>query len=73
MQALAPQVLEQIARAIRSLRFGTVHVTVHEGRVVQIEKLERVRVCAADRTLGRSTDESPSDQSPGGSWRTGGR
>ncbi|MCE0497413.1 MAG: YezD family protein [Methylacidiphilales bacterium] len=27
-----------------SLKFGTVHVTVHDSRVIQIERLERLRL-----------------------------
>ena len=30
-------------RAIRELRYGSVEVVVHDGRVVQIETRERVR------------------------------
>ena len=36
--------LQQIAGAIQSLRYGTVQITVHNARIVQIDKLERVRV-----------------------------
>jgi len=32
-----------IGRAIRSLRYGSVEVQVHDGRVVQVETRERVR------------------------------
>ncbi len=34
---------EQVMRAIRDLRFGTVQITIHEGRVVEIQKTERIR------------------------------
>jgi hypothetical protein len=34
----------QILESIRSLRFGTVEVVVHEGKVVQIDRKEKVRV-----------------------------
>ena len=37
------QVLKEIALAIESLRFGSVEITLHEGRVTQIEKREKVR------------------------------
>ena len=32
-----------VHEAIRSLRFGSVVVTVHEGKVTQIEKREKIR------------------------------
>ena len=34
---------KELLTAIRSLRFGSVEITVHEGRVTQIEKREKVR------------------------------
>jgi hypothetical protein len=36
-------VIAEIQRAIEQLRFGSVEITVHEGRVTQIEKREKVR------------------------------
>ena len=33
-----------VARQVESLRFGVVQITVHESRVVQIEKTEKVRL-----------------------------
>ncbi len=36
-------VLAEIANAIGTLKFGSVEITVHEGRVTQIEKREKVR------------------------------
>ncbi|HOD48721.1 MAG TPA: YezD family protein [Candidatus Hydrogenedentes bacterium] len=35
---------EAILAAVASLRFGSVEVIVHDGRVVQVEKRERVRL-----------------------------
>ncbi len=45
-------VLERIAEAIRSIRYGTVSVVIQDSRVVQIEKNEKIRVCQADQTAG---------------------
>jgi hypothetical protein len=39
-----PDVERQILDAVKSLRFGSVEVTVHEGRVVQIDRRERTRL-----------------------------
>lgn len=38
------EVLTQVRDAIRSLRYGHVTVVVHDGTVVQIDRLERRRV-----------------------------
>ena len=38
---------ERIVQAIRGLRYGSVEIVVHDGRVVQFERRERVRF---DRT-----------------------
>ena len=35
--------MEVVRRQVASLRFGVVQVTVHDSRVTQIEKTERVR------------------------------
>ncbi|WP_341918523.1 YezD family protein [Hydrocarboniphaga effusa] len=34
---------ERIVQAIRGLRYGSVEIVVHDGRVVQFERRERVR------------------------------
>jgi hypothetical protein len=36
--------LELVREQVNSLRFGVVEIVVHDGRVVQIEKTERVRL-----------------------------
>jgi len=33
-----------VAKQVESLKFGVVQITVHESRVVQIEKTEKVRL-----------------------------
>lgn len=35
--------LEVVSRQVSSLRFGSVEITIHEGRVVQIETSTKVR------------------------------
>ena len=34
---------EEILRAIRSIRYGSVEVIVHDGRVVGVERREKIR------------------------------
>ena len=40
---LDKKVLDDIARMLADLRFGSVEITVHENRVTQIERKEKVR------------------------------
>ena len=42
--ALPPSVIQEIARLLRGLRFGSVEIVVHEGAVTQIERREKVRL-----------------------------
>jgi len=37
-------VLEEIRKAILSLRFGNVQIIVQDGKVVQIDKTEKIRL-----------------------------
>ena len=36
--------LERIQEAVRSVRFGVVQVIIQDGRVVQIERTEKIRL-----------------------------
>jgi hypothetical protein len=36
--------LRQIAEAARSIRYGSIEVVIHEGRIVQIERREKIRL-----------------------------
>lgn len=38
-----PALIEAVTAAIARLRFGTVQLTVHDGRVVQLDVTERQR------------------------------
>ena len=42
-QCGAPEVEAEVLRAIRHTRFGTVEIVVHQSRVVQITRSEKVR------------------------------
>ena len=56
-----------VLRAVRALRYGSVEVVVHDGRVVQVETREKVRFAGGeerspvDRGRG-SFDESRADR-----------
>ena len=47
--ATAPEVALEILGAIQDIRFGSVEVVVHDGRVVQIERKEKFRLAGAER------------------------
>ena len=73
---VSPAVLRQIEQAVRSIRYGTVQVTVHDARVVQIEKLEKLRIPPVDlplpnaaraRATGSQDTTTPTDRTSEGS------
>ena len=35
--------IRELAQALRSIRFGTIELVIHDGRVVQLERREKVR------------------------------
>lgn len=37
-------VVDRIAQLLAELRYGTVEITIHDGRVVQIERKEKIRL-----------------------------
>lgn len=46
------EAIRQILAALAGLRFGAVEIVVHDGRIVQIERREKVRL-PADGTTPR--------------------
>lgn len=40
---LPAAVVDHILRAVGSIRYGSVEITVHDGKVLQIERKEKVR------------------------------
>jgi hypothetical protein len=58
-----------VVQAIRGLRYGSVEVKVHEGRVVQVERRERVRLDEAGRRPDhrwRGNHDRRADRTSGG-------
>jgi len=37
------QLLKEVLLALRTIRYGSVVLTVHDGRIVEISKTERIR------------------------------
>jgi hypothetical protein len=43
LDSIPEEVIDALARLVRDTRFGSIEIVVHEGRVTQIERRERVR------------------------------
>ena len=39
----SPSALERVAEALARIRFGSINLTVHEGKLVQLDITERTR------------------------------
>jgi hypothetical protein len=51
------EVVQEILRAISQLRYGSVEITVHEGKVTQIERREKVRFAPTSNSPANSKDK----------------
>lgn len=40
---LPPELLQELRQALGSIRYGTIELVIHDGRVVQLERREKVR------------------------------
>jgi hypothetical protein len=49
-RAMDPETTAAVLGAIRFIRYGSVEIVIHDGRVVAIERREKVRL---DKELGR--------------------
>ena len=43
-RGLPDEVLTALAHLVADMRFGSIEITVHEGRITQLERRERIRV-----------------------------
>lgn len=43
-RALSPPVMEKIGRLISDVHYGEVVITIHDSRIVQLEKREKTRL-----------------------------
>jgi hypothetical protein len=43
LSAAERELLREVALALRSIRYGSVVLTVHDGRIVELNKTERIR------------------------------
>jgi hypothetical protein len=44
---LAPTLVPALERALRDLRYGYIQLVVHDGQLVRIERVERIRLTEA--------------------------
>jgi hypothetical protein len=49
------QWLELVKQRVESLEYGVVQIVVHDSRVTQIERTEKLRLEPADKKAGTST------------------
>ena len=57
-----PQAEEKrVLAALRGLRFGSVEILVHDGRIVQIERREKVRLADSSRRQPDHRKRNPND------------
>ena len=47
-----PAWLQLVREHVRSLKFGTVQITVHDSRVVQVERVEKLRFDNPEQSKG---------------------
>ncbi|PWT71265.1 MAG: DUF2292 domain-containing protein [Proteobacteria bacterium] len=45
-ERLPEEVVAALAHLLRELRFGSIEIVVHDGRITQIERREKVRIAA---------------------------
>ena len=41
--ALPPALLRELRQALQAIRYGAIELVIHDGRVVQLERREKVR------------------------------
>jgi hypothetical protein len=47
LDVLPEEILSTLTRLVRELRFGSIEIVVHDGRITQIERREKVRFSKA--------------------------
>ena len=52
MQAIPnPELIDRLQAALKDLQYGSVQLIVHEGKIVRIERLERIRLTDSSETI----------------------
>ena len=50
---LPPAILRELRQALQSIRYGAIELVIHDGRVVQLERREKVRFSVEVERHGR--------------------
>ncbi len=45
MTKLRPAVMEQVIQFIQQISYGEIVITIHDSKIVQVEKREKTRFC----------------------------
>jgi Uncharacterized small protein len=48
---VSPRITSEILKAVENLRYGSVEIIVHDAKVVQIERKEKLRFQADDYSI----------------------
>ena len=54
-----PKLFGAVQAALKGLRFGTLELVVHEGKLVRIERTERIRIASDDPNGPSGTSGGP--------------
>ena len=46
-----PTIAHDVEQALRGLRYGSVQLVVHDGRVVRIDRVERIQLTPSEEAL----------------------
>jgi hypothetical protein len=49
----SPNIEQEILQAVKSLRYGSVEIIIHDSKVVQIERKEKIRLDKSGSDKGR--------------------
>lgn len=52
---IPPSLLQELRQALGSIRYGTIEIVIHDGRVVQLERREKIRFDGAATEQKRSS------------------
>ena len=45
------RLVERLVEAVKGIRYGSVQITIHDGKVVRIERVERIRLTDSSETI----------------------
>jgi hypothetical protein len=50
--------IDEITKSIRAIKYGQVQITIHNSEVVQIDRIEKIRIDKTNQNLKTDTDSS---------------